>query len=98
MTSDDRNGGNGATRSNGNGGAHEPTVVRAPETENAGGPVAAPKPASGGTYSQGTKSGGEAGTLPSGRLNARTLAQPPGIAFELDGVQAEARPGETIWA
>src|SRR6185312_14230970 len=98
MTSDDRNGGNGATRSNGNGGAHEPTVVRAPETENAGGPVAAPKPASGGTYSQGTKSGGEAGTLPSGRVNARNLAQPPGIAFELDGAQVQARPGETIWA
>jgi formate dehydrogenase major subunit len=98
MTSDDRNSGNGTTGSGGNGGAYEPAVVRAPGIENAGGPAGAPKPASGGTYSQGTKSGGEAGTLPSGRINARNLAQPPGIAFELDGVQVEGCPGETIWA
>src|SRR6185437_5835598 len=98
MTSDDRNGGNGGARPGENGGAHEPAVVRAPGIENAGGPTAAPQPASGGTYSQGTKSGGEAGTLPSGRVNARNLAPLQGIAFELDGVQVEARPAETIWA
>ena len=72
-------------------------MVRAPGTEDAGGPATAPKPTAGGTYSQGTKSGGEAGTLPSGQINARNLEQPAGIAFELDGVQVEARPDETIW-
>jgi formate dehydrogenase major subunit len=75
----------------------EPTTVRAPSHQDAGGPTSAPKPAAGGTYSQGAKSGGEAGILPSGQINAKNL-NIPAITFELDGTQVEARPGETIWA
>ena len=48
------------------------------------------RPAAGGTYSQGAKSGGEAGVIPSGQINARNLHS-PGIIFELDGQQVEAR-------
>jgi formate dehydrogenase major subunit len=73
-----------------------PKTVRAPGSEDAGGPGSA-KPAAGGTYSQGVKSGGEAGVVPTGRINAGSLAK-PGIVFELDGQQVEAAPGETIWA
>jgi formate dehydrogenase major subunit len=73
-----------------------PKTVRAPGSEDAGGPGSA-KPAAGGTYSQGVKSGGEAGVVPTGRINARSLAK-PGIIFELDGQQVEAAPEETIWA
>jgi formate dehydrogenase major subunit len=62
----------------------EPKTVRAPEAQDAGGPTAAPKPASGGTYSQGAKTGGEAGTIPSGAINAKNLTTPR-IAFEIDG-------------
>ncbi len=77
--------------------AHEePKVVRAPAPQDAGGTPATAKPA-GGTYSQGTKAGGEAGTVPSGAINAKNLST-PGIVFELDGAQVQARPGETIWA
>jgi formate dehydrogenase major subunit len=75
----------------------EPKTVRAPTTEDAGGPTAAPKREAGGTYSQGAKSGGEAGTIPSGRINAKILTKPV-VTFELDGQQVEAEPGETIWA
>jgi formate dehydrogenase major subunit len=46
--------------------------------------------------SQGARSGGEAGVIPKGRINAGNLAS-PGILFELDGQQVEAAPGETIW-
>jgi formate dehydrogenase major subunit len=74
----------------------DPKQVRAPGTGNAGGPTAGAKPQSGGTYSQGTKSGGEAGVIPSGNINAKNLST-PGVVFELDGQQVEARPGETIW-
>jgi formate dehydrogenase major subunit len=77
--------------------AHEePKVVRAPAPQDAGGTPATAKSA-GGTYSQGTKAGGEAGTVPSGAINAKNLST-PGIVFELDGAQVQARPGETIWA
>jgi formate dehydrogenase major subunit len=73
-----------------------PKTVRAPGREDAGGPGSA-KPAAGGTYSQGAKSGGEAGVVPTGRINGEHLAK-PAIVFELDGRQVEAAPGETIWA
>src|SRR6185437_3450903 len=75
----------------------QPKVVRASERQDAGGPTGAPQPNSGGTYSQGAKDGGEAGTIPSGEIDAKNL-QTPAVAFELDGVQVEAQPGETIWA
>ncbi|HTT03404.1 MAG TPA: formate dehydrogenase subunit alpha [Steroidobacteraceae bacterium] len=74
----------------------EPKPVRAPGPQDAGGPTTAPQPAAGGTYSQGAKSGGEAGTVPSGPINPKNLTT-PGIDFELDGVAVRARPGETIW-
>src|SRR5689334_4391137 len=77
--------------------AEEPKTVRAPSTQNAGGPSASAKPQSGGTYSQGTKSGGEAGTMPSGAINPKNLAKPV-VTFELDGQQVDALPNETIWA
>src|SRR5579863_7927737 len=75
----------------------EPKVVRAPGLSDAGGKAAAAKPEAGGTYSQGTKAGGEAGTIPSGVPNAKNLST-PAITFELDGLTVQARPGETIWA
>jgi formate dehydrogenase major subunit len=75
----------------------EPKTVRAPERQDEGGPTPAPKPTSGGTYSQGAKTGGEAGTVPSGPINAKNLTAPP-IAFEMDGEQVEGQPGETIWS
>ncbi|HTV79585.1 MAG TPA: formate dehydrogenase subunit alpha [Steroidobacteraceae bacterium] len=74
----------------------QPKQVRAPKTQDAGGETAAPDPHSGGPYSQGAKSGGEAGTVPTGRINAKDLTR-PAIVFELDGQQVEAQPGETIW-
>ncbi len=74
----------------------EPRSVRAPGTQDAGGPGSA-NPAAGGSYSQGAKSGGEAAVVPSGRINAKNLNN-PGVIFELDGQQVEAAPGETIWA
>jgi formate dehydrogenase major subunit len=75
----------------------EPKTVRAPERQDAGGPTPTPKPTAGGTYSQGAKAGGEAGTLPSGQINAKNLTTPR-VAFEMDGEQVEALPGETIWS
>src|SRR5579862_6017256 len=75
----------------------EPKVVSSPQLSDAGGDAAAAKPAAGGTYSQGTKAGGESGTVPSGPPNAKNLVT-PGIDFELDGVRVHAQPGETIWA
>jgi formate dehydrogenase major subunit len=68
-----------------------------PAPQDAAGPTSGPKPASGGTYSQGAKSGGQAGTYPSAGINPRNL-QNPTVQFELDGKQVEAQPGETIWA
>src|SRR5579884_700366 len=78
-------------------GQEEPQVVRAPKLEDAGGPADAPKPGAGGPYSLGTKSGGEAGVLPSGDINGDNLVR-PSVVFELDGQRVEARPSETIWA
>jgi formate dehydrogenase major subunit len=75
----------------------EPKTVRAPERQDAGGPTPTPKATAGGTYSQGAKAGGEAGTLPSGQINAKNLTTPR-VAFEMDGEQVEALPGETIWS
>lgn len=73
-----------------------PKAVRAPGPQDAGGPGKS-VPAAGGTYSQGVKSGGEAGVIPTGRINDKNLTK-PAIIFELDGQQVEALPGETIWA
>src|ERR1700722_11153229 len=73
-----------------------PKTVRTPGREDAGGSGSS-KPDAGGTYSQGAKSGGQAGVIPTGQINSRSLAR-PGIIFELDGQQVEAAPGETIWA
>src|ERR1700761_8873780 len=75
----------------------QPRTVKAPTRQDAGGPTAVPNPGAGGTYSQGSKSGGEAGIQPSGPINARNLAK-PAVIFELDGEQVEARPGEPIGA
>ncbi len=74
-----------------------PKTVRAPDGADAGGPKGSSTPPAGGAYSQGAKSGGEAGVIPTGVINARNVAN-PGIIFELDGRQVEAAPGETIWA
>ena len=74
----------------------QPKTVRAPTRQDAGGPSAGDRPAAGGTYSQGAKSGGEAGVVPTGKINAKNLEN-PGILFELDGRQVEARDGESIW-
>ena len=75
----------------------EPKEIRAPRAEDAGGPTASAEPQSGGTYSQGAKSGGQAGVVPSGAVNAKNLTK-PSVVFELDGERVEAEPGETIWA
>jgi formate dehydrogenase major subunit len=74
-----------------------PVTVRAPGGADAGGPKQSSTPPAGGSYSQGPKSGGEAGVVPTGRINAKNQTN-PGLVFELDGVQVEAGPGETIWA
>ncbi len=75
----------------------EPKVVQAPGLTDAGGQPSTAKSTAGGTYSQGAKAGGEAGTVPSGPPNAKNLLT-PAIDFELDGVAVQAQPGETIWA
>ncbi len=54
----------------------EPKVVQAPGSTDAGGQPSTAKSTAGGTYSQGAKAGGEAGTVPSGPLNAKNLADP----------------------
>ena len=77
--------------------ADQPKTVQADGKQDAGGQPAA-NPAAGGAYSQGAKAGGEAGVLTSGVVNAKAVAAPPLVVFELDGRQVEAQPGETIWA
>ncbi|HJR22535.1 MAG TPA: formate dehydrogenase subunit alpha [Dongiaceae bacterium] len=56
-------------------------------------------PAGGSAYSQGAKAGGKAGVVTAGPVSAKAKTKPgeQTIAFELDGQQVEARPGETIW-
>ncbi len=56
-------------------------------------------PAGGSAYSQGAKAGGKAGVVTAGPVSAKakTKRGEQTIAFELDGQQVEARPGETIW-
>jgi formate dehydrogenase major subunit len=53
----------------------------------------------GSAYSQGARAGGKAGVMTAGPVNAKAKSKPSeqAIAFELDGQQVEARPGETIW-
>jgi formate dehydrogenase major subunit len=78
----------------------------APQDSGGEGPTAAEPGAppsaqrnAGSAYSQGPKSGGQAGPVPSGTAGLREMsAGIPGVAFELDGRAVEARPGETIWA
>jgi formate dehydrogenase major subunit len=80
-------------------GSSGPQIVSSPHMQDEGGPVSAPKPEAGSTYAQGSKSGGQAGVLASGQINAEELRQgAQRIQFELDGQQVEALPGETIWA
>ena len=79
------------------------TEVRAQGRQDAGGHAAETRPGAGGAYSEGTKAGGQASPEPTGLVGlkerpAAPQAVPQGIAFELDGEQVEARPGETIWA
>src|SRR3569833_2158827 len=64
------------------------------------GGAAASNPAGGSAYSQGAKAGGKAGVITEGPVNVKATASaaPPTIAFERDGQQVEAMPGETIWA
>ncbi|SON55309.1 putative formate dehydrogenase [Hartmannibacter diazotrophicus] len=76
---------------------NEPKDLETDGLQHAGGNASQPRPAAGGSYSHGTKAGGQAGIQPSGAINADKIASPPGIAFELDGQQVEAMPGETIW-
>jgi formate dehydrogenase major subunit len=54
-------------------------------------------PAGGSAYSQGAKAGGKAGVVTAGPVSAKAKPGEQMIAFELDGQQVEARPGETIW-
>jgi formate dehydrogenase major subunit len=54
-------------------------------------------PAGGSAYSQGAKAGGKAGVMTAGPVSAKVKPGDQTIAFELDGQQVEARPGETIW-
>ena len=75
--------------------AGRPKTVQANGKQDAGGAPSA-DPAASGAYSQGAKAGGEAGVI-AGAANAQALAGPPRIAFELDGLQVTAAPGETIW-
>jgi formate dehydrogenase major subunit len=84
---------NDATKGSGD---QAPKAIQAPTGQDEGGPASVPKPVTGGTYSQGAKAGGEAGVI-AGAVNPKDLASPPRIAFELDGLQVTAAPGETIW-
>src|SRR5687767_11142182 len=55
--------------------------------------------AGGSAYSQGAKAGGKAGVVTAGAVSAKAKTKPgeQTIAFDLDGQQVEASPGETIW-
>ena len=67
--------------------------------QDAGGAASGANPGAGSTYSQGAKSGGQAGPAPSGTFGLKEMpAGIPGVVFEFDGQQVEARPGETIWS
>jgi formate dehydrogenase major subunit len=58
---------------------------------------ASPSPV-GGAYSSPAKSGRSVTPKPSGASALKPpVADTPGVTFELDGVQVEARHGETIW-
>ena len=73
--------------------------IRANGRQDAGGPTNGAQAASGGAYSQGAKSGGQAAPEPSGTFGLKDgPVAPATITFELDGRQVEAQPGETIWA
>jgi formate dehydrogenase major subunit len=75
-----------------------PKDLKADAKQDEGGANAS-NPNGGSAYSQGAKDGGKAGVVTAGRPNVKATASagPPGIAFELDGQQVEAGPGETIW-
>ena len=67
--------------------------------QDAGGKGEGSPPQEGGSFTQGTKSGGQAGAAHEGTAGLKKDSEyEPGIAFELDGKSVEARPGETIWA
>ena len=75
-----------------------PKDLQADAKQDEGG-ARASNPAGGSAYSQGAQGGGNSGVAAAGPVNVKATASagPPGIAFELDGQQVEAAPGETIW-
>ena len=75
-----------------------PKDLQADAKQDEGG-ARASNPAGGSAYSQGAQGGGNTGVAAAGPVNVKATASagPPGIAFELDGQQVEAAPGETIW-
>ena len=84
------------TQNSGLTGAHATTPTG---PQDAGGAASGANPGAGSTYSQGAKSGGQAGPAPSGTFGLKEMpAGIPGVVFEFDGQQVEARPGETIWS
>ena len=93
--------------SNSNPPGNDPLPTPPEGARDAGGKGAAPReggvpasgqPEAGGAYGQGPKAGGQAGPVASGTAGLRMPAGIPGVVFELDGHQVEARPGETIWS
>ena len=72
----------------------QPVDLKADAKQDEGGAHAS-NPNGCSAYSQGAKAGGKAGVVTAGPVNVKATAQsgPPGIAFELDGVQVEAGPG-----
>jgi formate dehydrogenase major subunit len=66
--------------------------------KSAGGHVAPQPTGSGGAYSAPAKSGEAVSTKPSGATAIQPpVSDAPGMIFELDGTQVEAKHGETIW-
>src|SRR3954463_10215171 len=77
----------------------DPLVKGPAGPQDAGGDGAGTSAQAGGPYSQGAKSGGQAGPVASGTLGLKNIpAGIPGVVFEMNGETVEARPGETIWA
>ena len=75
-----------------------PKDLKADAKQDEGGKPSS-NPGAGSAYSQGAKAGGKAGVVTAGPVNTKAKSKPNEqmIAFELDGQQVEARPGETIW-
>ncbi|WP_210342272.1 formate dehydrogenase subunit alpha [Methylorubrum rhodesianum] len=83
---------------NSNPSGSDPLATGPSGPQDAGGKAGGANPEAGGAYSQGAKSGGQQGPVASGTLGLKNIpAGIPGVVFEFDGQQIEARPGETIW-